>query len=258
MKTGQFIPAQFPVLPPFQLAETQRSVTEPFEFHDLVTDSGEQPADLPVLPFRHHDLDPGAVLLLFDRGRAVYAELPFSEEQPLPQLFIDLRTWSPRHLSEIGPENAIAGMGQLLGQITIIRDDQQPGRVFVQPPDGKQTGSLFREEIQNEPASFRVICRTQITAGLVEHKVFFTLDFQTFSIQRDSLGGRIHRRSQTVHHFPVDRHPTGGNQFFTIPPGSKTTLGQKTLQAHRFRGGDIFLLSRHRHNNNSSNVSTLF
>ncbi len=141
-----------------------------------MTDASEQTANFTVLSFGHHDFDPGAVLLLLQWFHTVNAEFPFREEQTLSQLLVDFRARNTCHLCFIGAEDSIAWVSEFLGQIAVIRHQNQTGGVFIQATDSKQPRTLFREQIEDESTPFRIIGGTKIPRWLVQHEVFLPLN----------------------------------------------------------------------------------
>src|SRR5690606_4641057 len=65
---SEFLAAEFPILSQRNPSESKRTKADPFQFHHLVADTRQQAADFAVLPFRHRNLDPGALFLLFHRA----------------------------------------------------------------------------------------------------------------------------------------------------------------------------------------------
>jgi hypothetical protein len=158
----QFLSRQLTILTPIETSQSQRSVSLSFQFHDLMTDTGEEPTNFAVLAFGHGDLNPGAVFLLLCRLHRMNTEFPFREEETFPQLLVDVRAWLPGHLRDVGTEDPVAGMTEFLREIPVIGDNDQACRVFIEATDGEKARTFMRKQIENESASFRVVCGAQI------------------------------------------------------------------------------------------------
>ena len=119
-----------------QLArQAYRPEPHPHQTTDRQTHMLHEPAHLPVAPLTDHDAIPGigtvtAKILDYRHRRGAIGEID-TFQQRLAGIVID----SAKHLDRIFTLPAIAGMHQLVGQITGSRENQQTLGIEVEPPD---------------------------------------------------------------------------------------------------------------------------
>ena len=137
-----------PELPPLarrQLAEVELPDAHAHELDDLVPDRRPHPPDLAVLPLGEDDLEPGRALALRPDGAAprgvprtrTFAgrvSVPSSSGRPSRRA----RSASPREAEDarvVGLRDVVLGVGEALAQAVVVRQDQQPRGVAVEPAD---------------------------------------------------------------------------------------------------------------------------
>lgn len=241
MQFFEFFAAEFTMFADGQASQSQRSIADAFELHDLMTDAGEESADFPVLTFGHRDFDPGAALLLFDGDNVMHAEPSLGEVQAAFQFIENLAGGITRDLCAVESKDAIAGMGESLRQVAIVGDDQQAGGIFVESSDGEQAGAIAGKQVEDAAATFGIVSGAEETGGLVEHEVFLPLNLQPLPIERDGLTPGFDCGAKLSDRLAVDRDASGSDQLFAFPARAQSRLSEETLQTHGSGGFGEFI-----------------
>ncbi len=212
----QFGTTQRTKRPFFQLPESQRSEGDSLEMHHLVPDAGEQTTDFAVLAFSHHHFDQRAQPLLFDDPQITHAELPFCEEEALPQLFECAWFGFACDHCSVNTLDLKLGMGEPVGQFAIVGDEDQTLGVLIEPTDCEQPGFARRDQIDHTTTACGIGRRAEEADRLVNEIIDLLREFQFLAIDRDLLGLRINLRPEcgndTIH-----CDPSGRDQLLTGP-----------------------------------------
>lgn len=198
--------------------------------HHFMTDTGEQPPNFAILAFGHHDFDQRAHPLLLDDSQVTNAELPFGEEEALPQLIECPRFWFSGDHRPVDPLDLKLGMGQPMGQFAIVGDENQPLGVFIESTHGKESRVARRDQIDHTAAARGIGRRAEKPGRFVDEVIDLFGDFEFLAVDRNLLDLGIHLRPQRSHD-PVDGHPPGCDQFLTGTARTETSGGEELLQA---------------------------
>ena len=82
-----------------------------------------------------------------------------------------LSRYDPAELGLIRPRHLKAWMEQAFGQRTIIGQQQESGRIVVQPPNRKHTFSNISQKVTDRRSAFRIFQRTDNAGRFVEEKI---------------------------------------------------------------------------------------
>ena len=152
--------AQRPERPGRQRAQAQAAVGRAVQREHVVPDRLAHAAHLALAALVQHDLDDalparGAQHAHAGRRRAPPVQLHARRRAAAAVSRAD----GPTHRRLVGLLDAVARMHQPRGQLAVVREQQQPGRVGVQPPD--------REEPASAPTSSITVCRPCVSRTVV-------------------------------------------------------------------------------------------
>lgn len=100
---------------------------------------------------------------------------------------------------------AVGGVGELLGQVAVVGEEQQSHAVLVEPAnriDALRAGSL--DQLHHRLVGVGVLHRGHISLGLVEHEVDLLLALYALAVEAHVVR-RLHLAPQLRDHLPVDR-----------------------------------------------------
>ena len=122
-------------------------------------------------------------------------------------------------------------MRQVLGEVTVVGQDDQPGSVGVEATDVEKALRAVLHQIAQVPAAVGVRHRRDHSAGLVEHQVDVLADRrQSPPLDPHDSVSRIDLGAQSGHDFPVDLDKSGEHQLFTLAPRGHSRLREQLLQ----------------------------
>jgi len=116
------------------------------------------------------------------------------------------------------------GMNQRVGELAIIRQDQQALAVTIQPAHGEQ--ALFRigYKIPEGPAFAGILTGAQNIPGFIEKQVFQSLGLDRTTVKKNLVVRGIDAKPLRRMRMAIDLDPTLGDELFTSPPGPHAAL----------------------------------
>jgi hypothetical protein len=132
-------------------------------------------------------------------------------------------------LYQVGLRMLIARVGQLVSQLAVIGQQQQPFAVLVQPTDGKEALGHLNQLETRRVFGARVLAR-KVAGRFVQHDIAVTFRDDRPTVHADVGPDRVGLGPQLSHDATVHRHPAGRNQFFARPARTKARLGEDLLQ----------------------------
>ena len=154
---------------------------------------------------------------------------PLGEADATAELVEGFRGRHAGDLHEVFLLHAISGVGQEVGQIAVIGDEDQPFTHPVEPPDGKQP--LFtRHEIDDARPAVGIEIRRHDPDRLGEHVDHPLGVGEPLAIDADFLTERIDPRAQLRHHLAVDFDAPRRDQLLAIPPAAEPGSGEDLLE----------------------------
>jgi hypothetical protein len=125
----------------------------------------------------------------------------------------------------------MAGMGQGQGQVTIVRDNQEPLAVPVKTSNREEARCDMGDQIEKSTTPMSIVGGAEDIAWLVEQEIKLSLNTHASAIYRDTIELRIDARPLLGHDSPVHCHPTVGNQHLARASRTQTACGEMLLQA---------------------------
>lgn len=109
-------------------------------------------------------------------------------------------------------------VGDQVGKIAVIRQEQQTLGIVVQPADRIYADLDAFQQIMHHGPSFRVGHGRHKTRGLVQHNIGRRLSgVNEFAVNLDMIFGWIGLGPELGHDRPVHPHPALGNKLFRGP-----------------------------------------
>ena len=134
------------------------------------------------------------------------------------------------HLGHVLLVHPVRGVGEQLGQVAVVGQDQEAFGLLVEPAHRKD-GGLGRHQVQHGRAPVRVGRRRDDPGGLVQQVVDEVgRHGQQDPVHLDPGRGHVDPAAQDGD-LPVHRDPAGGDQLLAHPTGSLPGPGQHLLQA---------------------------
>ncbi len=130
-------------------ADSQRPECDSFQINHLVPGPCQQAANFSVLAFSQFQLQKRAAAFPLHQLDALELKKSVGKVHALFQLRDHFRRRNTDHLSSIASHNFVTWVSQMFGQPTIVRDQQQPLGVLIQPTNSKQPMIAARHQIDS-------------------------------------------------------------------------------------------------------------
>jgi len=130
--------------------------------------------------------------------------------------------------------HAVAGVGQPISQVAVVRQQQQSFAIGIQATH-RVDARRARHQRDHRGAALRVIAGAENADRLVQQirDPFAHLDgagrAQRLTVHGDRLAGGVHARAQLGHHHPIHRDAPRADQGFGGPARSHAGVGQHFL-----------------------------
>jgi hypothetical protein len=203
-----------------KIAQRKPSGLDPFEPDHGMSHVVEHAPHLALPAFVDRDIDPGVRFFLADlpdlgrRGLAVLQEDACFQrsDRTVFEHALDLH--------QIGLGEFMFGVGDQMGKIAVIRQEQQALGIVVQPAHGIDTDFDTFQQIMHRGPSLRVGHGGHKTRGFVQHNIrrrLFGVD--EFAVNLDMVFVRVGLGPELGHDRPVHPHPAFGNKLFRSAAG---------------------------------------
>jgi len=124
----------------------------------------------------------------------------------------------------------IAGVHHPIGDIAVVREEQQAFSVAVQPADRKDALG-YVDQIHDRPAATLVVHRRDIATRLVQDQIAERLRGEQLAVHADIVTDRISPGAKLGHDRAVDRDTAFANQLFSRPAGRDAARRKDALQS---------------------------
>jgi len=121
-------------------------------------------------------------------------------------------------------------MHDALRHVAVIRKEQEPLRVAVEPANREQPGLGWQKLHYRSPVAL-IACRGNEARWLVHYDVSKRLAPHQFAVDVDSGAARIDPRSKLGHDLPVDRNSASLNQLLRFAPRGNSSGSEYSLQS---------------------------
>src|SRR6185312_12203650 len=92
---------------------------------------------------------------------------------------------------EIGFRDVVIGVGEALGELCVVRQDEEPAGVEIEAAYGGDELSDVADEVINGGAPFGIFACRDVAGGLVEQDVNALLTDERLTVERDAIAGEV-------------------------------------------------------------------
>src|SRR5438067_921638 len=137
---------------------------------------------------------------------------------------------TPLDLRQVLLLDTEARMQQAVGEIPVVREQQEPLRVPIEPSDGEDPRAIVRQEGLEILATLGIPHRCHDPGRLVERVVPDAgVEVHREAVDPDLVPLGVRLVAERRHH-SVDRHPTLDHEALTGPAGAVPGASQRTLE----------------------------
>jgi len=175
----------------------------------------EHAAHLPLPAFMDRDLEPGIGLFFPDLFYLRRRGLPVLQEDACFERCDGAVLEHAFDLGKIGLGEFMFGMRDQVGEIPVIRQQQKPLGIVVQPADRIDPDLDPFEQVLHRGPPLRIGHGRHIPCRFVQHDIgrrLFGID--KLAVNLDMVLGRVGLGPELGHHLPVHPHSALGNKFF--------------------------------------------
>ena len=122
-------------------------------------------------------------------------------------------------------------MGEALGQVAIVGQEEEPFGLGIEPADVEETWQMRRQKIEDGIAGLGIAPGRNKPGRLMQHDIEPALAVNELAVDLDVVALR-RLRAEIGADLTVDGHATVGDQRITMPPRTEPGRGEKTVQAH--------------------------
>jgi hypothetical protein len=199
-----------------EVSQAQRADGDASEQKNLVSDASQDSADLAVLPFGQRHLQFGGSFSDCPNARPLDSRHPFGEIDSFSETkelrWIQLAL----HDDEVGLGDTVLGMGQLLSQLPVVGQEQQPLAGTVQTADRKKSTAI-RHQVDRANSSLWISIGAEHPCWFIEHQISGALLSEYFPVDADRAGDRIDSTMELDADLPIDLDAALFDQFFDLP-----------------------------------------
>lgn len=191
----------------FERTNGDRPDSHPHQLQDSASHSLDHAPHLTVSAFGQRDLQKRLGIRIANSGHRRRPGWPILENDALPQLRQRRIVQFRGAFDEIRLLDVILGIRQAFGKLRIVRQNQQPARIHVQPPDRRQKLAHAVQQIVDRLAALRIPIRGHITLRLVEQHIPGARPAQRASIDFDPVPRQVDPLIGILDHLAIDRYP---------------------------------------------------
>ena len=156
---------------------------------------------------------------------------PFGQMHAAPQSFEHFRLGQPGDLHLIRFLDAVARMGEQVGQFAVVGDQDQTFARHVEPADHEQPLAVGREIDHARPA-IGIASRRDDAERFVDQIIDQPAARQRLAIDANIGRVGIDLRAERGDGAAIDGDAAGGDQFFAFSPAADSGRSQQLLQPH--------------------------
>ncbi|SIJ35147.1 Uncharacterised protein [Mycobacteroides abscessus subsp. abscessus] len=139
----------------------------------------------------------------------------------------------PLDLREVGLGDLVAGMGEAVGQLPVVGEQDEALGVGVEASDVEDPLGAVADVVAEVLAPLGVLHRRDDPGGLVEREVdLLRARRDPQGVDVDRLGLRIDAGAELGDDVPVDLDPSVEDELLARATGPQPRLGEDLLQAH--------------------------
>src|SRR5262245_35542790 len=197
---------QAPVLADGQVADADRADPDPDELQDLASQGLDHAAHLAVPALGQRDLEDGAAGSVADAAHAGGLRRAVVERDPLPERIERGVVEEDRGFHEVRLRDLVLGVRERLGELGVVRQEEEAARVEVEPAHGEHVRSMLGQEVVDRLPSLRAPVRREVPLGLVEQEVDLLRGLEGLAVQAHAVPARIDPSVGVERDLAVDPH----------------------------------------------------
>jgi len=219
-----------------QVAKRQAGVADPPKLDHGAADRFEHPPHLTVPTLVQDHLQPGVFFLQPQLVNGAGRRRAVPELHTAAQAFNLIVVEDALDLDVIALHHAGARMHERMGHRAVVRDQQQPLGVIIEPADGIEPAPVLADEIHHRRAPLRVADGGDDAVGLVEHEVDRRrLKVEELAVHLDMVALRIGLGAQLGDDPAVDGDAAVRDQRLRLPARRNPCLRDEFLKAYQHR-----------------------
>jgi len=196
-----------------------------------VAEFGENAADLAIAGFAQRDLDDGGLGAAVDDGRVGGGRFALGEPDAVAHAVEGGIVHAAGDLGAVGLGDAEARMTEALGQLAVVRQQEQAGGVGVEASDGKDAFGHAAKKIDRELAAGRIGGGAEDVLGLMQHEVDFFFGMDGLAVDGDAIGLGIDQDREVSGDGSVDGDAALNDELLAGATGAKARGGKNLLDA---------------------------
>jgi hypothetical protein len=213
----------------WHVAEAHRADGDAAEFLHFVTNPRQEPADFAITAFVEDH---------FKQRRSFAPALDphvLGVRKALGQVHaaMELADGFAFHLAGdlylIDFLNAVSWMGEPVGKLAVVGDEDKSFAGDVEPADRKHARRVRWQKVDDARAAGRIASRRDDTFRLVHGEVDKPRPAQRFAVDADFLSLRIDASAELRHDLMIDFHAAFENQLFALAPTGHAGGSEKFL-----------------------------
>src|SRR5690625_4725242 len=214
---------------------------------DVAELRAHQPRHRVAHVLEHPPHDPVAALVQLDlhqrgrgqglqHGEAVRAGRAVLQRDAAAQVLGQGAGHLPLDGGDVGLGDLVGGVGEAVGELAVVRQQQQPLGLLVQASDVEEPLGPVGDVLGQGGPPLRVAHGGDHAGRLVErHGELGLVQLQPYAVDVDDGGDRVHPGAQLTDDDAVDGHPPGGDEALAGAAGAVAGAGQDLLQPHALR-----------------------
>jgi hypothetical protein len=200
-----------------------------------VAELGQHPADFAILPLSQDQFEDSRVAPGADRPDALGPDLPFGQPDAFDELVEDFPGGRAGYHDPVQLFDAVAGVGQLVGQVAVVGQKHQADAHLVEPADRVDPLGDLGQEVEDPRAARGVVVGRDVPFGFVDCEVDRTFDLHLLPVDRHRRFGRVDLGAQLANHLAAGRDAPLEDQLLAGPPRPDARMGENFLKSLRTR-----------------------
>lgn len=201
----------------------------------------DHPADLAVFALGQHNFEPRIFAAIFQPPHA-------ERVRPVAALHLNAALQLCDHIiweqstgfDAIGLGHAGGRIGNEICELGVVGDQQQPGRILIEPPDREQPLPGVAETIINRLAASGVAMAGDHALGFVKEHVGFSRGLQPPAVEMDRILLRAHPEFGIADHTPVHLETAALDGLLSFAARSHAEPRKRAIQRHGGFGRSAF------------------
>src|SRR5205807_10288717 len=117
-----------------------------------------------------------------------------------------------------------------LGELRVIRQDQQAAGVEVEAADRKEITLAIRQQVVDRGTSMRIAIRSDVAGRLVQKKIRALLTTQRLAVEGHAVALHVDPGVGIANDAAVDAHPSAADPATRLGARAEAGLGENALE----------------------------